>query len=180
MGRLWTLLTGERGEYELARGDRIAARQDLDAMMRFANDGMMIPEQIWDRSESPRAEFSFGSGTGSATPLAWSMAQFSVREDREAQAPDNVTSSNSSSSSESDLIFVADLGGTHLRAATVDRNGRIHHRLKQPTPQAELPAEIVQALVEAAHECEPITRAKGRFPRFQWLCREPSTLKKAW
>lgn len=65
-----------------------------------------------------------------------------------------MSSLNSSSSSESDLIFVADLGGTHLRAATVDRNGKIHHRLKQPTPQAELPAEIVRALVDAAHECE--------------------------
>jgi glucoamylase len=45
-------------------------------MMVFANDGMMIPEQVWDRSESPRSEFRFGEGTGSATPLAWSMAQF--------------------------------------------------------------------------------------------------------
>ena len=30
--------------------------------------------------------------------------------------------SPSNSNSNSDLIFVADLGGTHLRAATVDRN----------------------------------------------------------
>jgi glucoamylase len=75
-GRLWTLLTGERGEYELARGDKARARQRLDTMMAFANDGMMIPEQVWDQSESPAAEFHFGSGTGSATPLAWSMAQF--------------------------------------------------------------------------------------------------------
>jgi glucoamylase len=76
MGRLWTLLTGERGEYEIASGDLIDARKRLEAMMLFANDGGMIPEQVWDRSESPRPEFSFGSGTGSATPLAWSMAQF--------------------------------------------------------------------------------------------------------
>jgi len=62
--------------------------------------------------------------------------------------------SHSNFSSESDLIFVADLGGTHLRAATVDRNGRIHHRLKHPTPQAELPLEIVRALVDAARACE--------------------------
>lgn len=39
-------------------------------------DGMMIPEQVWDRKDSPRPEFRFGEGTGSATPLAWSMAQF--------------------------------------------------------------------------------------------------------
>ena len=43
-------------------------------MARFANDGSMIPEQIWDRGGSPPARS--GAGTGSATPLAWSMAQF--------------------------------------------------------------------------------------------------------
>jgi glucoamylase len=76
IGRLWTLLTGERGEYDVARGDLTAARKRLDTMMVFANDGMMIPEQVWDRSKSPHPEFRFGEGTGSATPLAWSMAQF--------------------------------------------------------------------------------------------------------
>jgi glucoamylase len=75
-GRLWTLLTGERGEYELARGDKTLARQHLDALMAFANDGLMIPEQVWDRRDSPGPAFRLGSGTGSATPLAWSMAQF--------------------------------------------------------------------------------------------------------
>ncbi len=76
VGRLWTLLTGERGEYDVARGDFAAARKRLDAMIAFANDGRMIPEQVWDRNERPRPELRFGEGTGSATPLAWSMAQF--------------------------------------------------------------------------------------------------------
>ena len=75
-GRLWTLLTGERGEYELARGNFRAVHRSLDAMMKFANDGLMIPEQVWDQPKSPRPELRFGEGTGSATPLAWSMAQF--------------------------------------------------------------------------------------------------------
>jgi glucoamylase len=44
--------------------------------MGFANEGLMIPEQVWDHSDRPRPEFRFGEGTGSATPLAWSMAQF--------------------------------------------------------------------------------------------------------
>ena len=74
VGRLWTLLTGERGEYELARGEKARARKRLDDLLAFANDGMMIPEQVWDRTDSPA--FRFGAGTGSATPLAWSMAQF--------------------------------------------------------------------------------------------------------
>ena len=76
IGRLWTLLTGERGEYELAAGDVAAARTRLDTLAGFANDGFMIPEQVWDREESPAASLHFGAGTGSATPLAWSMAQF--------------------------------------------------------------------------------------------------------
>jgi glucoamylase len=69
IGRLWTLLTGERGQYELAAGRLDKARLMLKAMSGFANDGLMIAEQVWDRGK-------IGSGTGSATPLAWSMAQF--------------------------------------------------------------------------------------------------------
>lgn len=75
-GRLWALLTGERGEYEVARGDLASARKRLDAMVLFANDGMMIPEQVWDQKESAHSDLRFGEGTGAATPLAWSMAQF--------------------------------------------------------------------------------------------------------
>ncbi len=74
-GRLWTLLTGERGQFELARGNRKAAQNCLDALMQFANAGRMIPEQIWDREQTLSAAFRFGEGTGSATPLAWSMGQ---------------------------------------------------------------------------------------------------------
>jgi len=36
----------------------------------------MIPEQIWDQADATDSKLVFGSGTGSATPLAWSMAQF--------------------------------------------------------------------------------------------------------
>ena len=74
VGRLWPLLTGERGEYELANGRD--ARPWLQAMAGFANASRMLPEQVWDRAESPRPHLSFGAGTGSATPLAWSCAGF--------------------------------------------------------------------------------------------------------
>jgi glucokinase len=52
------------------------------------------------------------------------------------------------------LIFAADLGGTHLRAATVDRKGRIRFRLKQNTPQATDANAIVDAIVAAVRESE--------------------------
>ena len=58
------------------------------------------------------------------------------------------------------FVFAADLGGTHLRAATVDETGRIHFRLKQDTPRADSAAEIVRSLVLAARECETQTTAK--------------------
>jgi hypothetical protein len=36
----------------------------------------MIAEQVWDRQHATDYDWEFGEGTGSATPLAWSMAQF--------------------------------------------------------------------------------------------------------
>jgi len=89
VGRLWTLLTGERAEYELAAGDIASARSRLDTLAGFANDGLMIPEQVWDRDGRG---FRLGAGTGSATPLAWSMAQFirlaiSIERGRNVETP---------------------------------------------------------------------------------------------
>lgn len=52
------------------------------------------------------------------------------------------------------LIFAADLGGTHLRAATVDKCGQIRFRFKQNTPQAKDANAIVDAIVAAVHESE--------------------------
>ena len=51
------------------------------------------------------------------------------------------------------LIFAADLGGTHLRAATVDQNGKIQFRFKQNTPQGSDAGAIVDAVVAAVREC---------------------------
>jgi glucokinase len=43
----------------------------------------------------------------------------------------------------------------------VDRNGNIFCRQVQPTPQAEKPNEIVRALIDAVHACEPATAERG-------------------
>jgi glucokinase len=52
------------------------------------------------------------------------------------------------------VVFAADLGGTHLRVATVDRCGNITCRRVQSTPHAEKPNEIVRTLVTAVNESE--------------------------
>ena len=78
-GRLWPLLTGERGEYELL-ADEDARTDDpqalLAAMAAFANSGRMLAEQVWDREYTTEYNWEPGEGTGSATPLAWAMAQY--------------------------------------------------------------------------------------------------------
>ncbi|NPC41665.1 glucan 1,4-alpha-glucosidase [Nocardioides sp. zg-1230] len=74
IGRLWPLLSGERGEYELANGRNALAH--LRTMHRSANAGYMIPEQAWDRPEPTSYGHELGKGTGSAGPLAWAMAQY--------------------------------------------------------------------------------------------------------
>ena len=62
---------------------------------------------------------------------------------------------------EGELVIAADLGGTNLRAATVDSEGRIHERTKQHTPKAEKASEIVRAIVAAARECERRSQDRG-------------------
>ena len=72
IGRLWPLLSGERGEYELAAGRSAASH--LQTMARSANAGRLIPEQAWDRAD--QFGFALGAPTGSAAPLNWAAAQY--------------------------------------------------------------------------------------------------------
>jgi glucoamylase len=86
-GRVWPIFTGERGHYELALAG-LAGKPSpaavksiretyVKAMELFANDGLMIPEQVWDGvgADSPHS-YVRGEGTDSATPLAWSHAEY--------------------------------------------------------------------------------------------------------
>jgi len=97
-GRLWPLLTGERGEYELLAGTEsgdLAPERLLASLGAFANSGRMLPEQVWDVERPSDYNWEFGEGTGSATPLAWSMAQFvrlahGIDEGKPIETPDVV------------------------------------------------------------------------------------------
>jgi len=70
-------------------------------------------------------------------------------------------STTKSGTNKKEFVFAADLGGTHLRVATVDRTGAISCRQMQSTPQAEKPNEIVRALIDAVHKCEREVVALG-------------------
>lgn len=71
-GRLWPVLSGERGEYEVANG-RSAALY-LKSMADATNGGGFVPEQVWDRSDI--GCFPLGTPTGSAAPLMWAEGQY--------------------------------------------------------------------------------------------------------
>jgi glucoamylase len=86
-GRVWPIFTGERGHYELAlasvsgKPDAASIKKIRDTYVRamelFANEGLLIPEQVWDGvgADSPHG-YTRGEGTDSATPLAWSHAEY--------------------------------------------------------------------------------------------------------
>jgi glucoamylase len=77
LGRAWPLLNGERGEYDVAAGRLGAARDRLATMAHAAGPGLMLPEQVWDdRPPAGTAGFVPGTPTFSATPLAWTHAQY--------------------------------------------------------------------------------------------------------
>jgi glucoamylase len=73
-GRCWPILTGERGHYELAAGRDPAPF--IDAMEKFANEGGMLPEQLWDAEDLPEGKMRRGGPTGSAMPLCWAHAEY--------------------------------------------------------------------------------------------------------
>jgi glucoamylase len=85
-GRVWPIFTGERGTYELARLledgtpdpasiDRIRQTY-VRGMERFANEGLLLPEQVWDGVGQAPEGYATGRGTNSATPLAWTHAEY--------------------------------------------------------------------------------------------------------
>ena len=73
-GRAWPLLTGERGHYEIAAGrDPLPL---IEAMVRMASPGGMLPEQVWDAAAIPARGLEPGRPTGGAMPLAWTHAEY--------------------------------------------------------------------------------------------------------
>lgn len=76
VGRAWPLLTGERAHHELAAGRRKGAERLLQALECFANEGGLLPEQVWDAADIPERSLVLGRGTGAATPLAWAHAEY--------------------------------------------------------------------------------------------------------
>jgi len=76
VGRGWPLLAGERGHYELARGNLEDAERLLHTIEAQASSGGLIPEQVWDAEDIPKRGLRSGRPTGSAMPLVWAHAEY--------------------------------------------------------------------------------------------------------
>ena len=75
VGNPWPVLSGERGEYDVAAGNLSGAQSMLQTMAGAANSGYQIPEQVWGGSTGTGG-FTFGQPDNSSTPLMWAMAQY--------------------------------------------------------------------------------------------------------
>ena len=75
VGNPWPVLTGERGEYDVADGNASAAQSMLATMAGAANSGYQISEQVWGGATGTGG-FTFGQPDNSSTPLMWAMAQY--------------------------------------------------------------------------------------------------------
>jgi glucoamylase len=85
-GHLWPVLSGERAESSLARGDARSAKSLLDSMVESASGVGLVPEQVWEDPDLPASPygadpttasigFADGHAAGSASPLTWAQAQ---------------------------------------------------------------------------------------------------------
>jgi glucokinase len=50
------------------------------------------------------------------------------------------------------LVFAVDLGGTHLRMALVDDQGKIHKQLKRETPKEDSAESVIGPLISTAQQ----------------------------
>jgi len=74
VGRLWPLLTGERGHLALQSGEDPVPY--LETMVRCASFGGLLPEQVWDSAPIAKRGLEPGRPSGSAMPLLWTHAEY--------------------------------------------------------------------------------------------------------
>lgn len=166
-GRVWPFFTGERGEYELLRAEAGENAYDprdlLETIASFANSGRMLPEQVWEAGENPYG-WERGEGTGSATPLGWTHAQFmrlahaldagrppetpAVVEERYDDLPEGLSLSTEVSSSDGTVTVSGETDGARVvvaageeRATPDVEDGRFSATLPIPDDENESEGE---------------------------------------
>ena len=76
MARLRELETRYQSDHPEIVGAQRRVRQLVSSMEAFANEGLSLPEQVWDGVGPNPFGYALGEGTNSATPLAWTHAEY--------------------------------------------------------------------------------------------------------
>jgi glucoamylase len=155
-GHLWPVLSGERGEYDVAAGDSSDATTLLTAMRNMTSGQGLEPEQVWEDPAVPASPFGTdpatasigfepGQPAGSASPLTWAQAQYArlaldISAGRELETPSIVTARYVSDGMPGSLplTITSPSSGASVNSSTVSVTGTT-------TPGATVDAEGVGA-----------------------------------
>ena len=140
-GHLWPVLSGERGEYDIAGSDRTDATALLTAIAKMTSGHYLEPEQVWENadlaaspfgSDPTTASIGFKNGqpAGSASPLTWAQATYArlaidLGAGRNVETPGIVTDRYVSNGMPGMLpvTITSPSGGTAIDTPTVDVTG---------------------------------------------------------
>ncbi len=140
-GHLWPVLSGERGEYDIANSDRTDASALLTAIAKMTSGDYLEPEQVWENADLPASPFGSdpttasigftnGQPVGSASPLTWAQATYArlaidLGAGRNVETPGIVTDRYVTNGMPGSLpvTITSPTGGTTINTATVDVSG---------------------------------------------------------
>jgi glucoamylase len=140
-GHLWPVLSGERGEYDIANSDRTDASALLAAIAKMTSGDYLEPEQVWENADLPASPFGAdpttasigfknGQPVGSASPLTWAQATYArlaidLGAGRNVETPGIVTDRYVTNGMPGSLpvTITSPTGGTTIDTATVDVSG---------------------------------------------------------
>ncbi len=101
-GRVWPVLSAERGRFDLSRAvfdgelssaERAVIRNRYVAGLEtFANEGLMLPQQVWDGVGANPDGYIRGEGSGAPAPYAWAHAGYLLLLDALARADEDAAS----------------------------------------------------------------------------------------
>jgi glucoamylase len=173
-GHLWPVLSGERGEYEVAAGDLAFARTLLQSMQNMTSSQGLEPEQAWedpDLAASPfgsdptTASIGFvdGKPAGSASPLTWAQAQYArlaldLSAGRNLETPGIVTDRYVTHGMPGalPLTITSPTPGTSITTSTVTVTGTT-------TPGASVDAEAVGSAGGTAATASTVADSSGNW-----------------
>jgi glucoamylase len=141
-GHLWPVLSGERGEYDIANSDRADASALLSAIAKMTSGDYLEPEQVWENADLPASPFGSdpttasigfknGQPVGSASPLTWAQATFArlaidLGAGRNVETPGIVTDRYVTNGMPGTLplTITSPSGGTVIDSSTVEVTGK--------------------------------------------------------